>query len=916
LFRSCNTSIVSQNWDFGDGDFGTGANPSHNYLINAELDISLIVTDQLGCKDTISKTRNLTVHQRPSPRFVADTTYGCKPFTVQFTDLSIPRDSAFLTDWLWNFGDGQTSTDQDPLHVYANRGAYTVILTVTNSHGCDSTWVINNYITPTFPYPSYSFPSPVCHYDSVHFINSSTGGGLAYQWDFGDLSPIYTTTSPYHDFDPDTTMWYYLSLLATDTNGCDSTLIDSIRISRPIAYFYADSVESECPPFGGQFRDSSTADVISWSWNFGDIMSGTANTSANADPYHIYYSAGKYDVQLVIINNDGCRDTLREMDFIYVHGPSGTFDFNPKVGCAPLTVTFVATTQNAAEYQWVFDDGNAITTSADTITYTYSDGKNYIPVLVMTDSLDGPLDSILCSVALIPDTNLIVISGGAMFFADTNLLCSPDSIHFTDTSFASSNSYINAWSWQFGDMLTDVVPDPAHFYAAPGLFDVTLTVTIDSCVYSYTFDDYIRVSGLTGDFSFAPTYSCEPPLNVNFTSTATEADHYAWSFGDASSGSGQNISHIYQAGHFDPLLVIQDTITYNGDTVVCYDSIGSPITIDVLDGYVDFAVDTTYSCYPSTFFFADSSLYNDTIDAWNWHFGDGDSSMIQDPSHFYANTGYFTVTLTVTIDSCIYDSTRINYVQVYDPPDILFSLSDTANCYPLIVFFDIIDSTVTDSVISWFWSFGDGFGDTIMEPTHIYDTTNTYNIVVTATLWNQCLYAYSQTRDLIVFPLPVADFISNHDIYLTRRVVKFTNQSQPADSIVGYYWEFGDGENDNVVNPEHEYNYVGEYDVMLVVLTGDGCVDTVYKTVDVIPREDIPNAFTPNGDGINDVFLDGFQLTILNRWGQVLYEGTDGWDGTYNGQAVSKGTYFFIVLLDEVQDAFQKIHGSVTIVDN
>ncbi|MBU1720175.1 MAG: gliding motility-associated C-terminal domain-containing protein, partial [Bacteroidetes bacterium] len=90
--------------------------------------------------------------------------------------------------------------------------------------------------------------------------------------------------------------------------------------------------------------------------------------------------------------------------------------------------------------------------------------------------------------------------------------------------------------------------------------------------------------------------------------------------------------------------------------------------------------------------------------------------------------------------------------------------------------------------------------------------------------------------------------------------------------------------------------------------------DTIIKLVEITQKEDIPNAFTPDGDGVNDLFLPGLQLAIYNRWGQLLYEGTDGWDGTYKGDKLTPGTYFYILELKSAKNTINKINGTVTVV--
>ncbi len=636
-------------WDFGDGNTDTLQNPIHNYDSASLYTVKLIVTTSRGgCQDSVIKINTIKINPLPTPAFNADTLYGCVPLTVTFTDSSIATAPATITNWFWDFGDGNTDTVQNPIHIYQTRGSYSVSLTVTDSKGCDSILTKVNYINPTFPYTDFTYDTMVCHYDSVNFTNLSTGGGLTYSWDFGDGSPAdssVNTSHLYNDYGVDTI--FNVALTATDTNGCDSTIIKPVRISRPSAGLTADTTYAGCPPLFVNFSDSSSNNIISWTWDFGDgsIVSNLQN------PQHVFSDPGTYTISLIVNNSDGCTDTVIRDDFIFVDGPTGTFDFNPKGGCAPLAVTFVATANNTDAYTWVFGDGS--TATGDSVVHVYTIGDTYLPVLI--------------------------------------------------------------------------------------LYDYT-TVTGDTCAINVV-----------------------PPQNL----VVNSAD-------------------------------------------------------------VDFVVNDTISCSDSTFQFLDLSTAYPAIDSWLWYFGDGDSSTEQHPSHFYDSTGAFTVTLQVTVDTCTYSLVKPDLVTIYETPVANF-YTDTDNVYTNIVI-AFIDSS-TGQITSWQWDFGDG-------------TTST--------------------------------------------------------------------QKDN----EHDYDYTGTYSVILFVYTPGGCSDSTSKDVHIIERIDIPNAFTPDHDGINDVYMKGVHLIILNRWGQTLYEGENGWDGTYKGEDVVPGTYFYIITFNDTRNSQKKFTGSVTLIRN
>ncbi|MEI7595494.1 MAG: PKD domain-containing protein [Bacteroidota bacterium] len=737
--------ITNRMWDFGDGTIvnTAAATVSHIYVNPGQYTVKLVVTDQINCKDSVTKTNFITVYTLPSPRFTADVTTGCVPLTVTFdSQLSSAIAPATITNWLWNFGDGQTSTQANPSHTYLTRGNYNVTLTVTTSQGCDSTLIKTNYINPTFPYPSFTSNAITCYNDSLLFTNTSTGTSLTYLWNFGDGNSS-TSTNPYHKYIVDTTTVFTVSLTATDINGCDSTITKNITISRPVPLFTANNPSAFCPPLFISFNNESSTDVTNWSWNFGDPTSGGSNTSTQTNPQHVFANPGKYTISLIASNSDGCIDTLIIPDYISVDGPSGTFSFTPLNGCSPLTVKFTANALKTDSYTWVFGDGSSITTTQDTVTYQYITGGNYTPVLVLNNFTTSPGDT--CSISVISPQNLIVNSG-----------------------------------------------------------------------------------------------------------------------------------------------------------------------------IVEFGAVDTFACNPSSFLFFEYSTAYPSIDSCTWNFGDGSSQTLIYPatyplSHTYTNDGMYDVSLEIFVSGCSFLLNKADFINIFTPPALKFSLSDTASCPPLIIDFNVIDSTYSDSVSAWSWNFDDGTAlVTDKNPSHTYNASGNYDIALTVDFQNGCSEIYTQPTNLTVYPLPIADFITDTNFVYAGDFITFIDNS--TGQIAAWNWTFSNGNTSNQQNPSYTWQYFGTYETTLIVTTDHGCLDTITKEIEIIERIEIPNAFTPDGDGINDVFMKGHDLIIVNRWGQTLYEGIEGWDGTYNGEQAVPGTYYYILVVNDVKDHPKKYQGSLTLI--
>ncbi len=347
----------------------------------------LTVTDRKGQvdHDLVSVT---VIWPVPEPDFSATPTSGVTPLEVTFTDASTNNP----TSWSWNFGDGYSSTDQNPVHIYHNDGgttlAFTVSLTASNPGGSD-TETKADYITVTPLAPAADFTaSPVSGAAplTVAFTDTSTNNPTSWSWDFGDGSAS-TEQNPSHTYENSggTTRTFTVSLTATNDGGSDTeTKADYISVvpPAPSADFSA-SPTNGTTPLTVQFTDTSTNNPTSWSWDFGD-----GATSAEQNPSHTYENAGgttrTFTVSLTA-TNDGGSDTETKADYISVVPPAPSADFSasPTSGTTPLTVAFTdASTNNPTSWSWDFGDG--ATSAEQNPTHTYDSPGIYDVTLTAT----------------------------------------------------------------------------------------------------------------------------------------------------------------------------------------------------------------------------------------------------------------------------------------------------------------------------------------------------------------------------------------------------------------------------------------------------------------------------------------------------------------------------------------------------
>ncbi len=306
-------SLTAWAWAFGDGGTSLSQNPSHIYPATGIFPVTLIVTDNNGCKDTV--TKNEEVHPLPHVLYTPENV--CKGSLVPFTDLSSLAGTDVLQTWTWDFGDGSpVNNNQNALHLYAATGAYTTHLLVISNFGCrDSASravTINPYPVVNFSAPDTAGCDPLC----VNFTMAASiasGSNTVFLWDFGDGSTFGAAENPNHCYrnnSIDLPKTFTVKLTVTSDSGCVTSLSKNNYITvnpNPIARFTVDpkSVSIMNPVIN--YTDLSLGAGI-WNWNLGDHTASVLETPLP----HTYADTGKYTVTLIVSNQYSCFDTAHE----------------------------------------------------------------------------------------------------------------------------------------------------------------------------------------------------------------------------------------------------------------------------------------------------------------------------------------------------------------------------------------------------------------------------------------------------------------------------------------------------------------------------------------------------------------------------------------------------------------------------
>ncbi len=887
------SKVSSYGWDFGDGNIASGINATHQYILAGKYTVQLIVTDILGCKDTLAKPLYLQV-DGPTANFTPGTTGSCLMSAINFTDQSVSDGTHAISKWIWNYGDGIIDTlATGPFqHLYAGPGVYSVSLQVEDSKGCTDGILKTNVLIISKPEAVFSTTDTLsCPTKDIHFINNSTGPALNYEWDFGDGNTS-TATTPVHSYAADGL--YTITLRVTDQYGCKDTLVypDYIRIVSPHAAFTMSDSLGTCPPLFVSFTNNSQ-NFTAVTWDFGD---GTSTLTDN--PSHFYNTPGTYFARLTITGPGGCVDVKQKK--IVVRGPLGSFTYSPLNGCKPLRVNFKATTQDRLSFIWDFNDGTTNATRDSVLSYTYTRQGFYLPKMILVDAAG-------CVVPITGPDTIFVRGVTTNFGFDSNTYCDVATVSFTDSS--ASNDPALAYAWNFGDGTSSNTQHPAHFYAQPGLYYPKLVVTTQSgCKDSLQSPAPVKIVASPKITIAGNAAGCIPltaSLSGQLTAPDTSAIRWSWSFGNGNSSILQNPpAQVYPvAGTYTTQLIAVNSsgckttttktvdafpipnINAGIDTLVCR---GKGITLNASGG-------ATYTWSPAT-----------GLSCANC------PNPVASPDSLtrYQVKG-------TTVHGCSNtDSIAVNVRQSFVMQN---SIGDTLCKGSSVRLF-------ATGAFSYVWSPSNGLNsNTIASPLASPATTTTYRVIGTD---DRACFNDTGYVTVKVYPIPVAEAGEDKTINVGQSI-----ELKPAVSpdVTHVIWT----PTQSIVQtnfPNVTVKPVETTEYTIEARNPGGCKTRDHVTIFVVCNGAnifIPNTFSPNGDGRNDIFYPRGSglfriktLRVFNRWGEVVHErnnfmpndATAGWNGMFKGMMQNPDVYVYTVDIICDNSTILTLKGNVALI--
>ena len=854
-----NDPITDWEWDFGNGSTFNGQNPPTQSFDEGVYDVSLTVTTDVGCSQTVTIDEYISVGVAPSADFSWDPPQDCAKEDFEFDNLTtipVPHDAGEVT-YEWDFGDDGTSSAENPTYEYPLDTGYFDVQLIVNFRGCPDTITYEDAVDIDAPIALFNVSGAFCNptlplevtFDDEAIIGEDTDDAEMI-WDWGDGSTDTIIPPNLFNNNPGQITHTYNSLgsytikqvVHNYTTGCSDSISRVIHLSDIEALFNI-STDSICVNDQVAVSDNgsnSTHPINSFSYDFDN---GTTINGANIS--YIYNAPGSYDIAFTVTNDVGCQDTEKFLDFNVLALPTATISPSDIAGCSPLTVTFTNNSISQSgiplsSFDWTFDDGSTQTTTnvGQTTNYTFTDEGVFQTQLIATDEFGcvSPMTSVQTE-----------LTKPTALFDIPSIVCNDEVFTVPNNSidYTSSEWFINSTSESTD---TDFTPSLNHVGSASNVSfidDVTLIVTdINGC--KDTLEQGITVSTPNADFDFnfsgANTnnngdFVC-PPVFTDFTDSSGSLGNitdWSWDFGDGKTSTLQSPNNTYVfAGTYSSTLIITDEFG-------CTDSIvfENYLTIGGPSGDLDWS--PTNPCL-GEYTFTPSNL--DGVSDILWAMGNGDTiSSVDEFIYTYDQAGTYTPT------AILMNENNCNIPYELDPITIVTNI--------LNPYFEVNPTslnwgepaTISDystggygGIVDWSWSTGN---DQFNNGGGTFD------------------YLFNTSGEVVV-TLVITDTAGCQDSY--QVIVNVTDHLKIP----------------NVLTPNGD----GDNDVFIL----------------------IDNAFKE------------YTVSILNRWENIVSETfveEDNylWDGlNKNGNECSEGVYFYKVVGKERDGEPRTEHGFVHLV--
>jgi gliding motility-associated-like protein len=907
LITFTNTTTISDGqsmtyqWLFGDGNNSNLNSPTHNYTAENTYAVKLTATTANNCvKDT---TINVPVSIKPALQYntvFAPVCMGTTPFSVATATVT----NNIAGTGVYSGPGVNVAGLFDP--TAAGAGTHAIKYVFTTNAGCKDS-VSNSILVRARPVPNFTVTPTGCLPVNglITFTNTTTisdGQSMTYQWLFGDGNNS-NLNSPTHNYTAENT--YAVKLTATTANNCVKDTTINVPVGIKPALQYNTVLAPVC--MGTAPFSIATATVTNNIAGTGVYSGPGVNAAGLFDPTAA--GAGTHAIKYVFTTNAGCKDSVSNSILVRAR-PVPDFTVTPS-GCLPTNglIQFINQTTisdgQSLSYNWFFDDGGA---SSNLINPTYSYTAERIYNVKLTVNTNQ---------GCIKDTTIAVTVGikPALVFGVLQPVC--ESAAPLSVAQASVTNGVNGTGIYKGPG-TNAAGNFNPALAGGGVHIIWYVfTTTGGCVDSVSRSITVQPKP-TASFTVTPDICLNQ--QATFTSTSTISvgaiQSWNWNFGDgntAQNNNGNPFTRSYAAfGPYTVKLVAISSAGCISDTATRTVSVHAmPVASFRLPPSV---------CMPNgvSNFTNQSSTPDNASMTYVWTFGDASSPVnTTNASHVYAAIGSYNVRLVATTSFGCSDDTVQVMSAFFDKPVALFTVSPDTLCQGSDNVFTDQSTAPNSTIQGWRWNFDDGSTSTQRNPVKRYNNPDIYTISLLVTNAVGCV-SDTFKRDVVVYLQPVVD--AGQSFVVPQGTTLQFNATANNPAALTFSWSPSTGLNNaTLLKPTLVANSDQTY---TITARGQGnCTASDFLTVKILRKVKVPNAFSPNGDGINDTWVlenlvdyPGATVEIFNRYGQRVFRSNGysrPWDGRYNGQPLPVATYYYVIKLNS---GFEPLTGSVTIV--
>jgi gliding motility-associated-like protein len=742
------------------------------------------------------------------------------------------------------------SITYSPSAVDIAAGSIDLILTSTGNGNCNAVSdTVKVIITPP-PSAFAGSDTSICGNTSLVLSGVISGGGGTGAWTTsgsGTFSPdAVTLNATYTPSSADTLSGSVILTLTSTNNGGCLAVSDAFVLTitdAPTANAGADQSVCSNNPVVAVSGAVTVATGGMWTTSGTGTFDNASSLNANYTPSAADIASGSVTLTLSTTGNGTCLSTMDSMTATFTPSPVVNAGSTIYICTGTTTATLNGTISGATTTgQWTTlgsgsfsldTDLNAVYTlsAADTTAGTVS--------LVLTSTNNGNCFAVSDTVQVTITTVPTAFSGSDQVLCANNAAVLLNGLVTGGSGLGQWSTYNGTGTFSPSDTTLNGTYLPSAADTAQGYVSLVLT-PINACLNP---PDTMMVTITPAPFINAG--SDQSICNGGAISLSASMNSIPSGMSWTTNGTGtfspndSSLSAVYTPSASDAglgTLYFYASTTGNGNCVPAVD------TMMVLLGNTPVAAFTSAgNCSGQSASFTDASTVSaGSVTSWNWDFGDGNTSSVQNPGNVYTAPGAYTVTLIASAGAGCSDT--VSQVVIINPlPSAAFSY--VSNCSSDTVAFADNSTITSGSIVSWNWDFGDLGTSALQDPTHVYPVIDTFTVVLSITSDSGCVA--SVTQDIIVTPRPVANF--GYSIDCMTGVVTFTDTSgvMAGDSIVSWSWNFGNGNTSAVQNPSPQTYLPGTYTVQLQITTSAGCTatDTALFTVSAPPVAD----FIPAG---------------------------------------------------------------------